>query len=71
MDDSVRVLRWADGIFKFPCGVKVELSEEQMVKLLTMFRLQDEIAGMLKNGQMTIPKGRAFQIKSHLTMPRE
>lgn len=71
MDDSVRTLRWSNGIFKFPCGIKVELSESQLVKLLTMFRLENEIDSMIKNGSMTISKGRAFQIKSHLTMPRE
>ncbi len=71
MDDSVRTLRWSDGIFKFPCGVKVELNEEQLKKLLTSFRLEGEINNMLTTGSMTISKGRAYQIKCHLTLPRE
>lgn len=71
MDDSVRTLRWVDGIFKFPCGVKFEMTKDQVVKLLTQFRLDDQIDNMVNNGAMTISKGRAFQIKSHLTMPRQ
>lgn len=69
MDDTVRTLRWSEGVFKFPCGVKVNLSEGQLTKLLTMFKLEDQIENMINNGQMTIPKGKAFQIKCHLTMP--
>lgn len=69
MDDTVRTLRWSEGVFKFPCGVKVNLSESQLKKLLTMFKLEDQIENMINNGQMTIPKGKAFQIKCHLTMP--
>ena len=69
MDDTVRTLKWSDGVFKFPCGVKVNLSESQLTKLLTMFKLEDQIQNMFNNGQMTIPKGKAFQIKCHLTMP--
>lgn len=67
MDDSVRTLRWVDGIFKFPCGIKVEISEEKLIKLLTAFKLENEIDNMINNGSMTIPKGKAFQIKSHIT----
>lgn len=69
MDDSIRTLRWNDGIFKFPCGVTAEVSEPQLVKLLTMFKLTDKIDEMKNDGKMTIPKAVAFQIKSHLTYP--
>lgn len=68
MDDSVRTLKWSENIFKFPCGVKVDMTQEQLVKLLTLFRLEDQLQNMLTRGEMTIPKGRAFQIKCHLTM---
>jgi hypothetical protein len=69
MDDSVRTLRWSDGVFKFPCGVKADLTEEKMIKLLKMFKLDEQIDNMIKIGSMTIPKGKAFQIKCHLTLP--
>jgi hypothetical protein len=70
MDDTVRTLKWSEGIFKFPCGVRVELDQNQLTKLLTMFRLEDQLSNMINQGAMTIPKGKAFQIKCHLTMPQ-
>jgi|688.fasta_scaffold998454_1 hypothetical protein len=67
MFDNERTLKWSDGILKFPCGVTVELDEKQLKKLLTAFKLESEIDNMINNGSMTIAKGRAFQIKHHLT----
>lgn len=69
MDDSVRMLRWDKGILKFPCGVKVEISEEKIRRLFTMFKVDESLINQLiTTGQGTpIPKGKAFQIKSHLT----
>ena len=66
MDDSVRTLRWSDDIFKFPCGIKVEMNKNQLIKLLTMFKLEAEIDTMVSTGKITISKGKAFQIRSYL-----
>lgn len=68
MNDEVRMLRWDDGILKFPCGVKVEISEEKIRRLFSLFKLEKEIDKMIKGSDaVAIPKGKAFQIKSHLT----
>ena len=69
MNDEIRMLKWQDGILKFPCGVKVDISEEKIKKLFTMFKVDESLINQLiTTGQGTpIPKGKAFQIKSHLT----
>lgn len=69
MNDEVRLLKWNDGVLKFPCGVKVDISEEKIKKLFTMFKVDESLINQLiTTGQGTpIPKGKAFQIKSHLT----
>lgn len=68
MNDEIRMLKWQDGILKFPCGVKVEISEDKIRKLFTQFKLEKEIDLMVSsNNAVAIPKGKAFQIKSHLT----
>ena len=69
MNDEIRMLKWQDGILKFPCGVKVEISEDKIRKLFTMFKVDESLINQLiTTGQGTpIPKGKAFQIKSHLT----
>ena len=69
MNDEIRMLKWQDGILKFPCGVKVEISEDKIRKLFTMFKVDESLINQLiTTGQgIPIPKGKAFQIKSHLT----
>lgn len=68
MNDQVRLLKWNDGILKFPCGVTVEISEEKIKKIFTLFKLENEINKMVETGGLVeIPKSKAFQIKSHLT----
>ena len=69
MNDEVRLLKWNDSVLKFPCGVKVDISEEKIKKLFTMFKVDESLINQLiTTGQGTpIPKGKAFQIKSHLT----
>lgn len=68
MNDQVRMLKWNDGILKFPCGVTVEISEEKIKKLFIIFKLENEINQMIASGGLVeIPKSKAFQIKSHLT----
>jgi hypothetical protein len=69
MDDSIRRLRWDNGVLKFPCGVKVEISEEKVRRLFSLFKVDAKLIDhMIKsNESIPIPKGTAFQIKSHLT----
>lgn len=67
MFDDIRILKWHDGILKFPCGVKVEITAEKLAKVFTMFKLEDEIKNIIEKGEATLKKGRAFQIKAYLT----
>lgn len=68
MFDNIRILTWNDGILKFPCGVKVEIEEEKLRKIFTMFKLeQKDIDGLFSNGSITIQKGKAFQLRNHIT----
>ncbi len=68
MNDQMRLLKWSNGILKFPCGVTVEISEEKIRRLFTLFKLESEINKMIESSALVeIPKSKAFQIKSHLT----
>lgn len=67
MDDSVRTLKWSNGIFKFPCGIEVKLTEKKLIWILNTFKLEEEMDNIFNTGQMTIPKEKAFQIRSYLT----
>jgi hypothetical protein len=68
MFDNIRILKWSAGILKFPCGVTVEISEEKMRKLLTMFKLENgDIDNLFTSGEITMAKGKAFQIRHHVT----
>jgi hypothetical protein len=68
MDDSIRMLKWCNGILKFPCGVKIKINEDKIRKIFTLFKLEKEIEEMIKtNDLVAIPKGAAYQIRNHLT----
>lgn len=67
MDDTVRKLRYEGGLIKFPCGVKIEVSEEKLKWIFDLFKLQKEFEKIISTQAVTIPKPKAFQIKSYLT----
>lgn len=66
MDENSRTIRWIDGHLKFPCGVKVELTEKKLKWVLTTFKLTNELEELLSDGKMTISRSTTFQLRSYL-----
>lgn len=67
MDKNQRTLKWCDDVLKFPCGIKVNITAEKLRKIFGMFKVPEKAEEMITTGQSTLQKGRAFQIKDHLT----
>ena len=67
LNQETRSLTWTDGILKFPCGVKVDISEEKIKWILKMFKHESNGDELIRIGKTTIPKNVAFHVKSHLT----
>lgn len=63
---ETRILRWSCGVLTFQCGVQVNISETKLRYYFDVFKIVG-IEEIIKNGQTTIPKGQAFQLKSKLT----
>ena len=54
------------GIFTFPCGVKIEVTEEKLKWIYTLFKLTSEFEKLMKFGEGIIPQNAARQIKMYL-----
>jgi len=53
-------------IFTFPCGVKINISEEKLKWVFALFKLTKEYETLIKLSVVDIPLGSARQIKSYL-----
>jgi len=67
LNPESRTLVWRLGTLKFPCGVRVEISEEKIKWVFEIFKYKANGVQIVEQGSTTIPKAVAFQIKSYLT----
>ncbi len=53
-------------IFTFPCGVKIDITEDKLKWIFTLFKLTAEFETLVRMGAVEIPIGSARQIKNYL-----
>lgn len=53
-------------VFTFPCGIKVDITEEKLKWIFALFKLTKEYETLARLGAVQIPIGSARQIKSYL-----
>ena len=63
---ETRDLRYENGKLMFPCGVKIEISEEKVKWLYDIMKLSREFETMMKVGVASIPESKAANIKDYL-----
>jgi len=63
----MKKLEYKKGELIFPCGIRVEIEEDKLRWIYSLFKLDKEFEYMLKYTFAEIPKSKASQIKQHLT----